>query len=890
MYPDNVPTYIDLFVSANPGVGEGDLREFLEGAGWSEQDIEKGIAHFKSRRSKAPAQAAAQAPVQSPTQPPVQAPSQVAPNMPAPVTGSSAVVNPFANTGNAHVTLGLKPVPAFEGMPHPGAQSTVVAQAQAKTQTPVQSQVPVQPATVEQPEIQPFNQAGFVQAQPTTDARFANGIRRVPSGLGSVSVTAPELTPSVQRGAAAFNQDALSSPLYNTTPEAYAGYTQTPPQKHHALMWVVILFLFAAGAGTAAAQFLGYNIIPRSFLSTIGLAPAYREPNELFERIIMGASDIQSGSYSITLGAKAVPRTSSDVPFKQLNSAADSVMFKRDSARLKDAGAITRALKTVYAEQRAYPYTIDNLKVPTKDSMGNPYTYTRGANGQSFELAVTLESSAMIEAVDTLYYMKGATVLLNGTSSDITYLSQTKPTSHSLFNQDAIASMFQYVSADLDAALKFSGTFDRRDAAGDFATTFAAHYQNTGMNESLQIDFRKKGAMIFARLAVIPNLLIALSGDQNIKNLEGKWAGDTLEALKKDDDFAWVYSTLGQSRIATSSSKENDTTQIGKQVGYVIKAYRDHNLLRYRTTPRQEVVNGVTAYRYDLTIDYSRIPSFVEAIKAKLDAEYGDKSITSEISQATIDYLRSEAFMNEARYLDEHTSALVWVTPQDQIVKISNTSEFVPDISTRAQVNGWQSKKAVISFVSELSNLNGKVTVETPKDYISLAEYKKLYFGLTDEEVILVKKMSHQEKIVASLRSYKNINKVYPDKLDQLVGPLASRSTPLTADVLIDPSTQKQYAYRPINKGSDFELMVDIALPQRVTNKSVLIQITALSVLKKSLVNDLSVVNGSNVFTSKSNLSVQRQKIGTKDTDGDGYSDALEKLMGRNPLKADSGI
>jgi hypothetical protein len=933
MYPDNVPLYIDLLIAANPGMTEPELRDFLEGVGWVDSEVEKGVAAFAAKKvaAAAPRQNVTQQSAPTPVVPaqPVMSPvasgstpapvsqSQIPPApLPPPVTGPSAVANPFIPTPTIvaaplaqapiqqsqqnQVTFGLKPVPAFEGMPHQAGargvatqpvQPTQPAQAMSQQQLPQVSPGPrPAPALVEQPEIQPFNQAGFVSAPTPVDARFANGIRRVPSGMGAMGVTAPELTPTAQQAnIASLNQEALSSPLYNTTPEEYAGYADAPKRKTHALLWVVILLLFASGAGTAAAQFLGYQIIPRSVLSTLGLVSNTIEPNEFLTRVFRGGFTIQSAEYSVRASIKAEKRRPEDKPFVPTTQASDQVVLKRDVGRFDDVAKIVNALRQVISSEGTYPYTLDSLKVPTKDSMGNPYIYRRGPNGETFELSVMFESADALDAA-ALYTrnVNGNVVTFTQKSSVFKNSFSTQSTPKSLLVSSGYSSLLGYVESDLDTGLGVSGTFDRRPQSTDAALSVNAHYYNTGSREETEVNFRKKGTMYFGQIATIPNLLTTFfpNNSKGIGAIEGKWFGDTREHILGQKIFSSFAKFMDSSSATTTKAKTSPANSGSTQIGDVLFELQNQNMIVYRTKPVQQSINSIPAYRYDLVLDYERMADFIERMKKDLDTRYGNESIMKNLRPSTIEYMRSTSFIEEARYFNDHTSLEVWVTQDDKPIKVEFRQSIVPDDS----VTAWKNKQLVMSFVSEFKKVDEPVVVEAPKDYITIDEYSRLITGFTKTESAAATQMERVRRIDGTLRSYymKN-NYSYPKQLSDLT--IASNilryDSPLSEQELVDVYTQKPFVYRLLNNGASYEFDYMLTLPSSTTNNDfafAVSQYVQITTPRVSNVRTLTAVNGLNTATPKTR-SMQRSKIPVKDTDKDSFSDELEKYMGRNPLK-----
>ncbi len=929
--------YIDLLVSANPGMTEPELREFLESVGWVDSEIEKGIAHFASKKvaQKAPQQNSAPTAQATPVTPaapvaPTAPAVQTVPVMPPPVTGPSAVANPFIPTPNVvatplaqapaqpqqgirpgqsltqaqvsgqqsqqgPVSFGLKPVPAFEGMPHQADAQLAAMQTAPLQGAPVTAVRPAvaqpmpQPATVEQPEVQPFNQAGFVQAPAPADTRFANGIRRVPSGMGAMGVTAPELTPSAQQASVAgLNQDALSSPL-NTTPEAYAGYTDAPKAKSHALLWVVALFIFAASAGTVAAQFLGYTIIPRSVLSTFGLASNIIEPDEFFTRLVKGAESIQSASYAVRVGLKVENRDVGDTAFVPSTQTTDQVVYKRDAQRFEDVKKIFDALYSVYNKEQTYPYTLDSLKVPTKDSMGNQYVYRRGANGKTFEIAVMFESSEALELSELFTKnVKGNIATYTDRSAPIRNAFSAKPRTQSLLVQSGAPTLLGAVDSQIDAGLEVNGTFDRRPQSADGALSLKAYYYNVGVKEDAEVNFLKKDKLYFGQLAVIPNLIKQYfpSTEKGLNAIEGKWVGDTSENILASDNFSWLASALeGTAKTPKKASTTNANAVRGTQLGEMIVALQRENMIKYRQKPVQESVNSVPAYRYDIVLDYERLADFVDRLKKDLDARYGDASIMKDVHTSTIEYLRSVAFMDEAHYFNDHSSFVVWITADGKPIKIASTQAIIPDDTFPE----WKGRKAVFSVVTELTKLNEPVVIEVPKQYISMEGFGMLYSGYTSVENAAAKQIERIKRLRTTLSSYNEKKRAYPAELAELTHAenLMEYNDPLTEKELVDVYTQKPFVYRVLKNNTTYELDYTVTLPSSTTNSDFARAVSEyhqVATTRVSLVRTLTAVNGLNTATPK-NASAQRERAPVKDTDKDGYSDELEKYMGRNPLK-----
>lgn len=506
------------------------------------------------------------------------------------------------------------------------------------------------------------------------------------------------------------------------------------------ILAVVILFILG-GVGAWAYYQLAQKM---------AVAPYMQE--NLLSGLYAKSKEIQTLTSTLTASVVVEPRDADAKPFILPESTQTEewrAAYERDVERVHEMGDILRTL--LFTETETFPETLADIESAINefsfqsslsDSIYDPlsqtpYAYRTTNAGTDFELQVTFETDEAIKAFplqnEVYTYSsssESSTPLIN--EKTVTCTKNTSPYFYlpSEPPKPFIAQLHEqsrFLPAELSGSLSIKTTADMRastNADGEFSIDASADFGD--MSYVLGGDFRKVGSDIYARIRHLPGLLMMFLGQ-----------------IPKD---TWIHLTSpedAEDEFGYGMFSVEELMDAGRERGYnspelrlfaetIMRMADEEGLVRFRTVPQAERVDGASLYRYDLTIHKPALVPFLK--RAYIEVQNNDALIPDNtFDDATlITYLESDAFEEIFTYLEQNISLILYVDKAGYPIKTEVGIRLVPP-DTATQLAG---KQVRITLLSENANINQPISITAPENAVPMKKImedmeKNMEYGRT---------------------------------------------------------------------------------------------------------------------------------------------------------------
>jgi len=499
---------------------------------------------------------------------------------------------------------------------------------------------------------------------------------------------------------------------------------------------------------------------------------------EVLQQLLGKITEINSASYDWNFSIKLTER---DPGTKPLSNAfpdykENMLPYERDRERFLDLRSIFSSLNTHNNLSKRYPYSLDQANVIIKDPLGQSYGYFLTDNNTNFNLIITFETVEAIEIIESSYSspflssdnipkISGKTVTFdkNSRSSYSTYnLKLKRPGFIEFFseiteNQEQIFSRFLYGDFNFNFFLSGANHFKARDS-GDLRLSVGGEMNMEGMTIRGGAELLRKNNTYYVKIKEIPMLYTSFfysSSDafSGVSRVREKWIKISAEEFDSTS-FREMIDT-----IENETEKESPLKMI-KTVYAVAIGQSALNV----DSVKREIINDKEVYAYKFSLNKDKMDMFYGKVIEELNKEL-EESKKINLNEDTSDYLRSEEFATFLDYFNKNIEFYLYADPKTGYpVKISYSIRLVPEDNIPLAEN----KQVVISASLSLDDINKKVIVKEPKDFITYEDATILVTGMSREEYRLEQQLDRIKRIRGALRDYKLVTGNFPASLDNL--------------------------------------------------------------------------------------------------------------------------
>ncbi len=528
---------------------------------------------------------------------------------------------------------------------------------------------------------------------------------------------------------------------------------QTPVQPqppHHnktTVLFSVVGLVLLLGAFTVYAYVAQVGPFERPPYNTAALASS----------VFSGIAQIHSAGYSLSVNVVSEQKDADAVSFQTaVPYDNDHVMaYKRDQDRVRALQSILGSLRMKYGYlNKVFPATLTDLGTPGDSKSVTNYQPTNG--GKDFNLTVVFETSDAVDAITKT--IQGSSTTILGTKVTFTkgssyyFYMPTSPKEPMIANIGDFQSMLAYVPAGFSFNGALSGASVRVGTSSiDGKFKVVANVDMSDTSIALDVEARKIADNLFIVANKFPSFFV------DISKLKTHWVKFT-----QDDLAVYGAGFLGGS----ANSTEDQITEKKQQTIDGIKLFlsiadTDHALIS-QTNPVKETVNGTVAYRYDLGFNKEVMATFYKDISDQFSQKFGKNSPFT-FDQATLDYLKSPQFGEAFDYLRKNTTLSLWADQNGVPIQVRYSLRVVPNSDQKNS-----DRQVRLTLTLSLTDINKPVTIDTPKDAMSVEDATILLTGQSKEQFRFNKQSSAVQTVRAALDTYKQLSGSYPKSLSDL--------------------------------------------------------------------------------------------------------------------------
>ena len=530
----------------------------------------------------------------------------------------------------------------------------------------------------------------------------------------------------------------------------------------------------------------------------------YAEDN-LMSGILLAASKIDTSSYSISASVSVGKRDADAEPFSSkltLGNAARE-MYKNDSARAQNAGAILQYLQTLGYSQKTNPYpaTAKQLLVDagkqkyyytSKLSITDPkteeeYGYRRSGDGKNFELTINFETDNAIVQLKKIYNFKpeatrieGKRVTFTKDSSSYLYISSEPPEPFLVSLQE----MVNYAPPEMNVSFSASAQTDWEKETADWKFNGDATGDLGDLTYKLNADALKKDGIYYLRVNNIPSIFLGFIG-----NIKGQWIKIDPNAATSSEDASYGDFSYFTNEVPDAEKKyKENRRELLELIQKAATIADEEKLFAFENAPRSENVEGRSLYRYDLKIRKEAVALFYE----RLIKEADKKSLTTDYSliadRGYLEYLKSPEFNEAFDYYDKNAKLTLWADANGYPAIITYTIRAVPSDSATT----LKDKQINIVFKVVISDINKEVKIDAPKD-------SKTFYEISDEisggALSIARMKARDARRMADLSQLRLAFELYYDEKNGYPAKLSDVSPKYSQTLPTDPTTKAQYYY-----------------------------------------------------------------------------------------------
>src|SRR3989344_906486 len=568
---------------------------------------------------------------------------------------------------------------------------------------------------------------------------------------------------------------------------------QHPPSSSRKIIIAISIAVVVAVllGGGAYAYFMKIGLFAR---------PPYAEDN-LMSGILIAASKIDTSSYSISASVSVGKGDAVAEPFSSKLTLSDEAreMYKNDSARAENAGAILQYLQTLGYSKKTNPYpaTMKQLLIDagkqkyyyasklfiTDPKTEEEYGYGRSGDGKNFELVINFETDNAVVQLKKTYNFKpeatrieGKKVTFTKDSSSYLYLSSEQPKPFLVSLQE----MVNYAPAEMNVSFSASAQTDWKKETADWKFNGDATGDFGDLTYKFNADALKKDGIYYLRVNNIPSIFSSFIG-----NIKGQWIKiDPNVATSSDgflsNDFSYFTNEVPGAEKKYKENRKDLLDLIQKAASIA----DEEKLFVFENPPKSESVEERSLYRYDLEIRKEAVVLFYERLIKEADKKNFAKDYSLIADRGYLEYLKSPEFNEAFNYYNKNAKLTLWADANGYPAIITYTIRAVPSDSATM----LKDKQVNIVFKVVISDINKEVKIDVPKD-------SKTFDEISGGSLSIARMKSRDARRTADLSQLRVAMELYYDKNNSYPEKLSGISSDVMQIIPTDPTTKAQYYY-----------------------------------------------------------------------------------------------
>lgn len=504
-------------------------------------------------------------------------------------------------------------------------------------------------------------------------------------------------------------------------PQGLSPAAMVPPRRPFLISGLVIGLLLIVGGGVAYA-----------YVAQIGpFAVTQYDESAFVSSVLEKAASMTSASYAFTAALAVSQREKDAVVFAVAPANPDlEKRYHNDYQRIGDLSYITSGLNATYGKKEKYDYKTGSyvaqqgkpypttLSVADMEKLGGygtkgvdpvtkiPYHYSVSNDRKNFSLSATLETPNAVSALKDAYGYVATTTLIDGQKATFTkdstrlYIPSSIPKPFLVELADGMRSIPPDVSGDIGvgATADFGGG---RSSEWKFNIVVNGNFGD--LSFKVDAEALRKDKTYYVRVNKIPSLF----GD--FSSYKGQWISISPEAASSStrgyDNFSELARGISSAETDYKENRTKATTALRK-----VAALADKNkLIKFKSAPKSEKVDGRSLYRYELTLNKETLIPFYKDVLA--DEELRDFFGIAEDASA-LDYLASKEFDETFNYLESNTFLTLWTDHAGYPGVLQYRLRIVPPDTAVKLAD----KQINLTFKVTFNDINKKVQIEAPAD------------------------------------------------------------------------------------------------------------------------------------------------------------------------------
>ncbi len=463
---------------------------------------------------------------------------------------------------------------------------------------------------------------------------------------------------------------------------------------------------------------------------------------------------IESTKYSVGLSLNVVPRDADEKPIVlDKIDPKEEEAYKRDFQTYQNISKILNVIERQRRDNKPLPkdlneivelgkksYPVANIK--STDQNGKSYAYTLSSDKKHVTLVVSFESQAMIDSINVnylsqnkrykIYTKKYSSMSIDPRLMIIPNVPEIKGKQVTFDETSGLAPLYLYTDkypdsqlkslVDLtkqmpdkfDSSIKSTGTYQKGSSGSiaDFESSLDLKLAYSMINFGAGLDIKKIGPIYFGRLRDMPNADM-IGG---YKVLLDKWIkfDTTDKTLDKNSGLVSQYAeTLKQINASSSANSNFNYTKFSEGVGVLLSLAEKNNLFVLRNPISKDKLDDLSVYRYDLKIDKTQIPAFLEVLS----------DMTNEYSMAIYSMMLN-LNNDSTSFVEDNVFLTLWIDSSGIIQKGQLKIRIVPP---QDQAN-LKDKQVEFLIDASLKDVNDKINISIPDKFITPTEADKILY------------------------------------------------------------------------------------------------------------------------------------------------------------------
>jgi len=533
-----------------------------------------------------------------------------------------------------------------------------------------------------------------------------------------------------------------------------------------------VMLLIAVGGLTTYAYMQKWGPFAR--------AP-YTEEN-LLSGLLAASAGITSSSYAVSGSVMTEAREADATPFAVIvsNEAELRQQYQNDYERMRAVSHVLTFSRAPYSvtmpsvtSRTGYDNGVSGIDPKTKAS----YQYQLTDNGQNFAITVTFETDTAIAAIKKSYNfsedttrIEGKTVTFTKDSPRYLYLRSEPP--EPWFRQ--LEELTRVVPAEMRGTLGVTAAANWDTKESDWTINGKAEGDFGDLTYKINVDALKTGEKYYFRINNMPSLF------GQYASLKGKWVEiDTSTSTAKGNHSHSFGDFIPEAEESYKESRAEWATFI-KRVAVIAD---EEKLIRFKSAPKAERVDGQLLYRYDLEVRKEAIVPFYKRLVTEANENKSAAYSAYFNDPGMLNYLESAEFSQIFDYYTKNTSLVIYVDTKGYPALIEHSMRLVPpDSATQLK-----DKQVRVTLSLGQTDINKRVEITAPEGARPFEEITDELMGSAREKGTLAALKANLSSLRAGAEIYYDTANTYA-KVNVPAGPCKATIGTLFADTSISQS------------------------------------------------------------------------------------------------------